>query len=143
MALSGHGVVGNLVGFTTFYSEGGDRPEDIIKAVADKQVDAAIVWGPLAGYFAKQSSVPLVLSPIFEDSVTGIPFAFAIAMGVRRRDQELRDSLQKVLDQKSSDIQAILRQYGVPLFPIADSGRAASSPGKDSTATTRRSAPGR
>ncbi len=143
MALGAHGVVGNLVGFTTFYSEGRDRPENIIKAVADKQVDAAIVWGPLAGYFAKQSSVPLVLNPLFEDSVTGIPFAFRIAMGVRRRDQELRDSLQKVLDQKGSEIQAILQQYGVPLFPIADSGRAASSPAKDSTAPARRSAPGR
>ncbi len=142
MALSAHGVVGNLVGFTTFYSEERDRPEDIIKAVADKQVDAAIVWGPLAGYFAKQSPVPLVLHPIFEDSVTGIPFAFPIGMGVRRRDRELRDSLQKVLDQKGSEIQAILRQYGVPLFPIADSGRAASSPAKDST-PTRRSAPGK
>ena len=143
MALGAHGVVGNLVGFTTFYSEGGDRPEDIIKAVIDKQVDAAIVWGPLAGYFAKQSQVPLVLNPILEDSVTGIPFAFSIAMGVRRRDRELRDSLQKVLDQKGSDIQVILRQYGVPLFPIADSGRAATSPAKDSGTASRRSTPGR
>jgi quinoprotein dehydrogenase-associated probable ABC transporter substrate-binding protein len=143
MALSAHGVVGNLVGYTTFYSEDRDRPEDIIKAVVDKQVDAAIVWGPLAGYFAKQSSVPLVLNPIFEDSVSGIPFAFPIAMGVRRRDRELRDSLQKVLEQKGPEIQAILRQYGVPLFPISDSGRETTSPSKDSSAVGRPSAPGR
>jgi len=48
MALGAHGVVGNLIGFPTFFSEQGDRPDDIIKAVTDKRVDAAIVWGPLA-----------------------------------------------------------------------------------------------
>ena len=143
MALSAHGVVGNLVGFTTFYSEGGDRPEDIIKAVVDKQVDAAIVWGPLAGYFAKQSSVPLVLNPILQDSVSGIPFAFPIAMGVRRRDRELRDSLQKVLEQKGPQIQAILQQYGIPLLPLSDSGRATTSPPKDSATAGRAATPDR
>ena len=57
MALSRYGVVGNLTGYSTFYSDD-DRPEDIIKAVANKDVDLAIVWGPLAGYFAKQSAGP-------------------------------------------------------------------------------------
>ena len=54
MALSRYGVVGNLTGYSTFYSDQ-DRPEAIIKAVANKEVDLAIAWGPLAGYFAKQS----------------------------------------------------------------------------------------
>jgi len=66
--------------------------------------------------------VPLVLNPILQDSVSGIPFAFSIAMGVRRRDHELRDSLQQVLDRKRPEIEAILRQYGVPLFPIRIQG---------------------
>jgi quinoprotein dehydrogenase-associated probable ABC transporter substrate-binding protein len=128
MAMSAHGVVGNLVGFTTFYSDLA-RPEDIIKAVIDKQVDAAIVWGPLAGYFAKQSPVPLVLNPVLSDSTSNIPFAFSIAMGVRRRDRVLRDSLQTVLDRRQADIQTILRDYSVPLLPLApDSGRATTSP---------------
>jgi len=48
MALSRYGVVGNLTGYSTFYTED-DRPEDIINAVADKEVDIAIVWGPVAG----------------------------------------------------------------------------------------------
>jgi quinoprotein dehydrogenase-associated probable ABC transporter substrate-binding protein len=119
MALSRHGVVGNLVGFSTFYSEL-DRPEDIIKAVVDKKVDAAIVWGPLAGYFAGKSPVPLEVKPIEHDSLSGIPFAFNMSMGVRRRDKDLRDSLQTVIDKKGSEIQAILRQYGVPLLPVVE-----------------------
>ena len=120
MALSRHGVVGNLVGFTTFYSEL-DRPGDIIQAVVDKKVDASIVWGPLAGYFAERSPVPLVVQPLAEyDSLTNLPFAFNMAMGVRRRDRELRDSLNHLLELKGPEIQAILKQYGVPLLPIAE-----------------------
>jgi ABC-type amino acid transport substrate-binding protein len=118
MALSAHGVIGNLVGFTTFFSEERDRPEDIINAVINKTVDAAIVWGPIAGFFGKRSPVPLVMNPILEDSTSGIPFAFSMGMATRRQDPELRDSLQKVIDTKGSDIQAILREYGVPLLPL-------------------------
>ena len=119
MALSRHGVVGNLVGFTTFYSEL-DRPEDIVKAVVDKKVDVSIVWGPLAGYFARRSPVPLVVQQLAEfDSVTGLPFAFNMSMAVRRRDPELRDSLEKVIDQKRPELEAILRQYAVPILPVA------------------------
>jgi mxaJ protein len=142
MALSAHGVVGNLVGFPTFFSEGGDRPEDIVEAVVKKTIDAAIVWGPIAGYFAKQSGVPLVLNPILADSVTGIPFAFDIAMGVRRRDRDLRDSLQSVIESKRPEIEAILRDYAVPLLPVAaDSGRAATSPAKDTPTPAKQPSP--
>jgi mxaJ protein len=116
------------VGFTTFYSEKGDRPEDIINAVANKTVDVAIVWGPLAGYFAKRSPVPLVLNTIEADSASGIPFAFSMSMATRRRDRALRDSLQTLLKTKHDEIQVILKEYGVPLLPIpADSGRQSGS----------------
>ncbi|MGH7526767.1 MAG: quinoprotein dehydrogenase-associated putative ABC transporter substrate-binding protein, partial [Gemmatimonadales bacterium] len=122
MALSRYGVVGNLSGYSTFYTDS-VRPEDIVKAVANKEVDVAIVWGPIAGYFAKNSSVPLQLQPLAErDSLSEFPFRFNIAMGVRRRDHALRDSLQSVLDRKGPEIEAILKRYGVPLFPIEAEG---------------------
>lgn len=121
MALSRYGVVGNLEGFSTFYTED-ERPEDIIEAVADKEIDLAIVWGPLAGYFAAKSPVPLVLTPLAErDSLSDLPFRFDIAMGVRRRDRELKDSLQAVLDRKAPEIKAILEEYNVPLLPAEQS----------------------
>ncbi len=150
MALSRHGVVGNLVGFTTFYSTL-DRPEDIVNAVVDKKVDASIVWGPLAGYFAQRAPVPLVVQPLVEyDSVTGLPFAFNMSMGVRRRDRELRDSLQHVIDQKRPEIEAILRQYGVPLLPVVaeekkdePEQRTQAAPAGDTSTPGAASAPGR
>ena len=54
MALSRHGVVGNLIGFNTVYVGGQNRPEDIIAAVESDSIDIAMVWGPIAGYYAKR-----------------------------------------------------------------------------------------
>jgi mxaJ protein len=128
MALSKYGVVGNLKGYSTFYTDT-ERPEDIVNDVAKKDIDVAIVWGPLAGYFAKRSAVPLSLQPLAErDSLSDLPFRFDIGMAVRRKDGALRDSLQKVLDRKGPEIQAILKEYGVPLFPIMpDRGKKAEA----------------
>jgi quinoprotein dehydrogenase-associated probable ABC transporter substrate-binding protein len=127
MALSRYGVVGNLVGFSTFYTDT-ERPEDIINAVAKKDIDVAIVWGPIAGYFVKRAPALLAVEPLpARDSLSDFPFQYNIGMGVRRRDKALRDSLQSVLDRKAPEIQAILKQYGVPVFPIqVDSARATS-----------------
>ena len=127
MALSRYGVVGNLTGYTTFFSDQ-VRPEDIINGVVNKDVDIAIVWGPLAGYFAKKSPVPLQLTPLAErDSLTDFPFRFDIGLGVRRRDRALRDSLQTVLDRKRPEIEAILKEYGVPMFPIQEGSQEKST----------------
>jgi quinoprotein dehydrogenase-associated probable ABC transporter substrate-binding protein len=148
MALSRYGVVGNLTGYSTAYDET-TRPEDIINGVAKKDVDLAIVWGPMAGYFVKRSSVPLVLTPIAveTDTATGFPMQYNIGMAVRRKDREFRDSLQKVIERKSPQIQALLKEYGVPLLPMPpDSGSAekakaaappASSPGDSGQAASR------
>jgi mxaJ protein len=130
MALSRYGVVGNLVGYSTFYTDT-DRPEDIVNAVAKKDVDVAIVWGPLAGYFSRTSAVPLDVRPLPErDSLSDFPFQFNIAMGVRRRDRALRDSLNALLERKRPEIQAILKDFGVPLFPIKDEGGDDDAPPK-------------
>ena len=127
MAMSSHGVVGNLVGFQTFYSEGGSRPEDIVNAVINKTVDLAIVWGPLAGYFARSSPSPLVMNVVAEDSVSGIPFAFDIAIGVRRRETALRDSLQTFLNTHRQTIDSLLKAYNFPLLPLTPDSSAAGS----------------
>jgi mxaJ protein len=130
MALSRYGVVGNLKGYSTFFSSGGVRPDDIIKAVASKEVDLAIVWGPTAGYYAKQSPVPLVLQPLpAKDSLSDTPFRYSIGMAVRRRDKELRDSLQTVLDKKAPQVDSILKAYGIPVLPIEEEKEAPKSSG--------------
>lgn len=118
MALSQYGVVGNLVGYSTFFDDH-NRPEAIVSAVASKDVDIAIAWGPVAGYFAKRSPVPLVLHPLpARDSLSDFPFQYNIGIAVRRRDREFRDSLEAALERRKSEVQAILKEFDVPLLPI-------------------------
>jgi mxaJ protein len=78
-------------------------------------VDLAIVWGPLAGYFAKQSRVPMDVVPVSPQiDQPFLPFAFDIAMGVRRDDQDLKDQIEQVMDKRRAEIDRILEEYRVP-----------------------------
>jgi len=119
-AVGARGMSKGVIGFTSFYSAA-DRPGDIIDAVGKGKIDVALVWGPLAGYFAKHSSVPLDLAMLPDtDRVTGLPFAFNLTLGVRRADRGLRDTLNAALDRHRADIDGILRDYGVPVLPITE-----------------------
>jgi mxaJ protein len=121
-ALSSRGISANLVWFQTFYDPE-HHPGDIVKAVESGAVDVAVVWGPLAGYFAKQSSVPLDIAMLPDsDALTGKQFAFDQAMGVRRSDRELLGKLNSFIDQHHADITKILTDYGVPLAPMTSNG---------------------
>jgi mxaJ protein len=81
-------------------------------------VDVAIAWGPLAGYFAQRSTVPLRIEPV-ADGADFIPlvFEYPIGMGVRRDDAALRDRLDAIIERRQAEITAILARYGVPLVP--------------------------
>ena len=119
--LAKRGLVDNVVGYDTFYSRE-NPPSKIIDAVASGEIDVAIVWGPAAGYFAKQQRVPLELVPV-PSGKGDLPFAFDISMGVRQRDEELKTQLEKVLDRKQAEIRKILEDYGVPLMDSKVDGK--------------------
>ena len=112
-ALAARGYVDNVRGFTIY----GDGPaaQRMVEAVARGDLDAALVWGPQAGWFATRASVPLEVRPAPAPAETGrMPFEFDIAMGVRRGDKALRDELDGVLERRRADIDAILAAYSVP-----------------------------
>jgi len=115
-ALSRRGIVGNLRGFMVAgdYDEE-SPPARIVEAVARGDVDVAIVWGPLAGYFAPRQAVPLEIAPVQPQvDVPFLPFVFDVSMGVRRGDEALRRRLDEVLAARREAIDALLAQYGVP-----------------------------
>ena len=118
-ALGDRGIVRNVVSFSIYgnYAEP-NPPSRLIDAVVGNTVDVAIVWGPLAGYFAKKAAVPLAIAPISPpiDARTGTAFTFPIGMGVRKGDVALRDTLQRLLDRDAADVRRILADYGVPLL---------------------------
>ncbi|SFN18014.1 mxaJ protein [Bradyrhizobium sp. Rc3b] len=117
-ALGQLGIVDNVRGYPIYgdYRQA-DPPARLIEAVERGEIDVAAAWGPLGGYFAAHSKVPLSVAPI-RDGERFAPqqFQFAISMGVRKGDHALRDQLNAFIDAHRSDIAALLRSYGVPLF---------------------------
>ncbi len=115
-ALTRRNIVDNVKGFTLYgdYSQQ-NPPARIVEAVASRDIDLAIVWGPLAGYFAKQSRVPLTVVPVSpEVDQPFLPFVFDISMGVRRDDQELKDRVEQILEERREEVDRILADYGLP-----------------------------
>src|SRR5580765_1512864 len=115
--LATRGIVQNVIGFDTFYSSQ-NPPSAIIDAVAGGRIDAAIVWGPAAGYFVLHQAVPMTMVPI-PSKKGDLPFAFDISMGVKRGDDALFDRVEKALERKRPDISGILAEYGVPRVDVA------------------------
>lgn len=124
-ALSRRGIVANVVGYTVYgdYSRP-NPPARILEAVARGEVDVAIVWGPLGGYFASREAVPLSLTPVTpEMEPPGIPLAYSISMGVRKGADSLRRELDQVIARRQPEINRILDSYGVPRRPLPSSAR--------------------
>lgn len=114
--LARRGIVENVVGYSVFgdYAQP-NPPARIVDAVAKGEVDVAIVWGPLAGYFATREPVPLAISAVSPASdLPSLPFAFDISVAVRPGDEPLRRRLDEVLRRRRPEIDRILASYGVP-----------------------------
>jgi mxaJ protein len=112
-ALARRGLVQNLVGYTVFgdYSQP-NPPARIMDAVSLGEVDVAIVWGPLAGFFAHRSAQPLEVSAVPQDGP--VPFEFSIAMAVRKGDVARRATLDSIIERRRPDIERLLEQYHIP-----------------------------
>lgn len=115
-ALSVRGLVRNVVGYPVFGDYSQPAPlSPIISAVDRGDVDAAIVWGPTAGYFARTAAHPLELAAVssHRDSAS-LPFVFDMAMGLRPGDARLHGELDDFIARRQSDIDRILADFGVP-----------------------------
>jgi mxaJ protein len=116
-ALSGRGIIANVRGYMLY----GDYrrpnpPAAIVEAVERGDVDVALGWGPLAGYFAARSPVPLRLEPVtpwFADQQW--PMQFDVSVGVQKDNQKLLNEIDGVLSHRSGQIGRLLASYRVPL----------------------------
>jgi mxaJ protein len=117
-AIAALGMTANVTGYTLYGDYGAPNPPArIISAVANGEIDIAAAWGPLAGYFARQSEIALTLVPIESaDEFAALTLQFDIAMGVRKGDHMLRDQLDAFIAREQPKITELLRSYGVPLL---------------------------
>jgi len=108
--LASRGHTDNVRGFPL----AGEQPsaQRAIEAIARGELDAAVLWGPQAAYFAERAAVPLRVAVL--PAPADAHFDFAIAMGVRRGDRELRERLDDFIQRRQGDIDRILAEYGVP-----------------------------
>ena len=115
-ALSSRGVVGNVRGYMLAgdYSRP-NPPARLIEAVVNGDVDIAIVWGPLAGYFAKATAGTLRIVPVSPAiDLPFLPQVYDISLGVRRSDKKLKAELDAMLERERGTIAVLLSEYGVP-----------------------------
>jgi mxaJ protein len=117
-ALADRGIIQNVVGYTVYgeYTEP-NPPSRIIDAVVNKDVDIAVVWGPLAGYFASKQNVPLDVRPLEPDSNAKLPFAFGISMAVRYGEEAFKDRLDMILAKENGAVKKIMDRYHIPRVP--------------------------
>jgi mxaJ protein len=117
-ALGKRGITGSIRGFPLYGDLGRSIPA-AAEAVEKDEIDVAILWGPIAGAAAKRSVASLVAVPVAAEKDGELPFAFSIAMGVRKHDAELATKLDAVLERRREAILAILREAGVPLLALS------------------------
>jgi quinoprotein dehydrogenase-associated probable ABC transporter substrate-binding protein len=78
-------------------------------------IDAAVLWGPIAGFYAKKENPPLHIALLVKET-TGPQLAFRIGMGVRQADQNWKRLLNRLIQENQPDINKILLDFGVPLL---------------------------
>ena len=93
-----------------------DSPgERMINDIRSGDIDAGVLWGPIAGYFAAKGGDKLLVVPLLKE--TGTPrMAYRITFGVRNLEDDWKRQLNAVIAKRQSDIDALLLQFGVPLL---------------------------
>ncbi|MGU3538318.1 rare earth element methanol dehydrogenase accessory protein XoxJ [Methylobacterium sp. A54F] len=91
----------------------------VIADLAEQKIDAAILWGPAAGWLAKQSGTDMVVTPLLQEPDRP-SMSYRIAMGVRMGEDDWKRSLNTILRKRRADIEGVLRAFDVPLLDEND-----------------------
>ncbi len=91
----------------------------MMRDLATGEVDAGVLWGPMAGYYARQASAAVTVVPLVRET-SGPRLAYRIAMGVRHSDQEWKRLLNRLIRESQPAIDKLLLSFGVPLLDDND-----------------------
>lgn len=93
----------------------------LVDEVASGNAEVAVLWGPSAARYVKESATPLTMAVIPDDNVRAdgekVGFHYSTSMGVRKDDTKLLEQLNKVLAKRQPDIARILSAEGIPVIP--------------------------
>src|ERR1700687_2452505 len=91
----------------------------MINDLMSVEIDAGVLWGPMAGYYARQANAPLHVTPLVKET-SGPRLAYRIGMGVRPADQNWKRLLNRLIQENQAAINKILLDFGVPLLDEND-----------------------
>src|SRR5690606_32403268 len=115
-ALIRRGIRDRVQGFPIYGDYSRPAPAGrLIAAVAAGEIDVAMVWGPIGGYFAQVSAVPL-RTQLLEAGAEAQSMSFDIAMATRKEDEGLRAALQGSLERQEPQVRALLLDYAIPVL---------------------------
>lgn len=93
--------------------------EAMMKDIASGEIDLGVLWGPMAGYYARQASPPLTVVPLVKEK-SGPRLVYRITMGVRAADQNWKRTLNRLIQENQAAINTLLTGFGVPLLDERD-----------------------
>jgi quinoprotein dehydrogenase-associated probable ABC transporter substrate-binding protein len=100
--------------------------EMMAKDIRSGEVDAGVLWGPFAGYYAKNGGEALTVKPLALDPDVSTKMSYGVTLGVRPSDTDWKRQLNTILVKRRADIEKILLSFGVPL--LDDQGQPITSP---------------
>ncbi len=104
-----------LVIDTRFDSSAAAMTQDL----AAGEIDAGVLWGPMAGYYAMKANLPMTVVPLVKER-GGPRLAYYITMGVRGADQDWKRQLNRLIAENQPTINRLLASFGVPLLDDKD-----------------------
>jgi len=110
------GLLGHAKSYPLFIDTRADSSaQAMIDDLKKGDIDVGILWGPMAGYYAKQSDPPLTVVPLLKEAA-GAPLMFRIGMAVRPSDQEWKRTLNRLIMENQSEINKLLISYNIPIL---------------------------
>jgi quinoprotein dehydrogenase-associated probable ABC transporter substrate-binding protein len=118
--LAENGLLGHIKSYALVVDTRFDSPtHEMMDDLERGEIDVALLWGPIAGYYATKAKTPTAVVPLVKDQ-GDTRMVYRIVMGVRHSDQNWKRDLNKLISENQNEIRAILRSYGVPLLDEND-----------------------